>query len=356
MHFTRPIVAKAGRNARRPILSRCLPHAAQRFATGRDERPALSLWALAASLALAIAALAGPARAAGGPTLNSKAPAFNGKRAYHYTAKVTAFGPRPPGSKAHARLLHWLEHQLQGIHWDTQKFTAHTPDGAIPMTNVIAHFKGTKPGVIVISGHYDTLSHRPHFVGANDGGSSTGILLALAKHFHAHPPQGPSIWIAWLDGEEAIRKWQGHDHTYGSRHLARLWHADGQAKRIRAVINLDMIGDRHLGVARDLSSTRWLMNLVCARARTIGAGAHFCNYSMGVSDDDTEFRAVGLPAVDIIDFHYGPNNSYWHTPKDTMDKLAPESFHIVGSVTLSVIHALAHGAGPGGHSGTKSHR
>lgn len=272
--------------------------------------------------------------------LNDSAPAFDGRLAYRYTATATDFGPRPPGSAAHAKLLAWLEHKLAGTDWSAQPFTAKTPDGPLPMTNLIVRFHGTRPGVIVIGGHYDTLSHRPDFVGANDGGSSTGILLALADHFRAHPPRGPSVWLVWLDGEEAIREWVGNDHTYGSRHLARHWRSDGTAARIKAMLDLDMIGDRNLGVALDSSATPWLMNLVCAQARRIGAGPYFCNYVEGVGDDDTEFRAAGMPAADIIDFHYGPSNEYWHTPQDTLDKLSPESFHIVGSVVLATVHAL----------------
>ena len=273
--------------------------------------------------------------------LNAQAPAFDGKLAYQYTLDATAFGPRPPGSAAHARLLAWLERQLAGTDTQAQRFTAQTPDGPIAMTNLIARFHGTAAGVIVLAGHYDTLSHRPDFVGANDGGSSTGILLALAKHFETHPPRGPSVWIVWLDGEEAIREWIGNDHTYGSRELARRWRDDGTLARIRAVLVPDMIGDRALGVARDSDATPWLMDLVCTQAKRIGAGDAFCNYDQEIEDDDTPFRAAGAPAADLIDFSYGPFNGYWHTSQDTVDKLSPASFRIVGSVVLATLQALA---------------
>lgn len=285
--------------------------------------------------------LAACAHSPDGVALNGSAPAFDGRLAYRYTATVTHFGPRPPGSAAHARLVTWLERQLEGTDWTAERFTAHTPDGPISMTNLIARFPGTRAGVIVIGGHYDTLSHRPDFVGANDGGSSTGILLALAEHFRKHPPRGPSVWIAWLDGEEAIRQWVGNDHTYGSRALAEQWKRNGTASSVLAMLNLDMIGDRRLDVTRDTDATPWLMDLACSEAQRIGAGADFCRYSMAVGDDDTEFRAVGIPAADIIDFDYGPFNEYWHTPRDTLDKLSPRSFRIVGSVTLATVHAIA---------------
>lgn len=289
----------------------------------------------------ALAALAACAAVPGAGPASARAPAFDGAAAFRYTAAATAFGPRPPGSAAHRRLLAWLEQHLAGTDWQAQSFVAHTPDGPIRMTNLIARFGGRKSGVIVIGGHYDTLSHRPHFVGANDGGSSTGILLALADHFRRHPPRGPSVWLVWFDGEEAIRHWAGKDHTYGSRELAVRWRADGTLARIRAVLVLDMIGDRRLDVARDTDATPWLMNLVCEQARRIGAGSEFCQYGEAVEDDDTSFRAVGAPAADVIDFDYGPLNSYWHTWRDTMDKLSPQSFRIVGSVVLATVHALS---------------
>ncbi len=273
--------------------------------------------------------------------LNSKAPAFDGQLAYHYALKAAAFGPRSPTSAAHAKLLAWLEHELNGTAWRAQRFTAQTPDGPLSMTNLIARFPGKTPGTIVLAGHYDTLSHRPEFVGANDGGSSTGILLALAQHFRLHPPSGPSIRIVWLDGEEAIHAWVGHDHTYGSRHLAHTWTNNGSIEKIRALIVLDMIGDRDLGIARQLNGTPWLMDLVCSEAKRIGAGDAFCNYALDVSDDDHPFRTAGAPAIDLIDFHYGPDNAYWHTPQDTPDKLSPQSFQIVGAVVLATIKALS---------------
>lgn len=299
-------------------------------------KPRLRLVAFGAALLLGACA-----HTPGAVHLNRKAPAFDGQLAYEYTLKATAFGPRPPGSAAHAHLLAWLEKELAGADTEAQRFTAQTPDGPIPMTNLIARFRGTAPGVIVLAGHYDTLSHRPNFVGANDGGSSTGILLALAKHFEAHPPRGPSVWIVWLDGEEAIREWVGNDHTYGSRELASRWLGDDTLGRIRAVLVLDMIGDRSLGVARETDTTPWLMNLVCREAHDIGAGAAFCNYELNIEDDDASFRAVGAPAADLIDFRYGPFNGYWHTAQDTPDKLSPESFRIVGSVVLATVRALA---------------
>lgn len=295
----------------------------------------------AAAATAATLLLSGCASKPGSVHLNAAAPAFDGHAAYRYALEATRFGPRPPGSAAHARLLAWIERELAGTDWSAFAFTASTPAGPIRMTDVIARFPGRQPGAIVIGGHYDTLSDRPDFVGANDGGSSTGILLALAQHFRRHRPRGPSVWIVWFDGEEAIRSWRGRDHTYGSRALAQRWRGDGTLTQIRALLVLDMVGDRHLDVARVTNATGWLTALVCREAAAIGAGAAFCRYRLAVGDDDSPFLAAGAPATDLIDFDYGPLNEYWHTSADTPDKLSPESFRIVGSVVLAVVRALS---------------
>lgn len=318
-------------------------------AAGKDTPAMLVRLAVPGAILLAATACT---TAPGTVRLNAQAPAFDGKAAYRYALAATSFGPRPPGSEAHARLLAWMERRLAGTDWQAQSFTAHTPDGPIRMTNLIARFPGRGPGVIVIGGHYDTLSHRPDFVGANDGGSSTGILLALADHYRRHPPRGPAVWLVWFDGEEAIRAWTGSDHTYGSRELAARWRADGTLARVRAVLVLDMIGDRKLDVARDTAATPWLMNLVCQQAQRIGAGSAFCRYREEIEDDDTSFRAVHAPAADVIDFDYGPLNGYWHTSRDTADKLSPQSFRVVGSVVLATVHALSRQ----GHNGAAALR
>ena len=59
-----------------------------------------------------------------------------------------------------------------------------------------------------------------------------------------------------------------------------------------------------------------------------------------MDDDHTPFLDVGIPCVDLIDFNYGPENSYWHTPADTLDKISPQSLEKTGKLVLAVLAEL----------------
>ncbi len=208
------------------------------------------------------------------------------------------------------------------------------------MTNLIARFAGSSDRIVVFCGHYDTkriLGRR--FLGANDGGSSTGLLLELARVVAARK-RTLEVRIVWFDGEEAYESWSPTDGLYGSRHLAELWRRDGTLGRIIALINADMIGDRDLDILKEYYSSRSLQNLIWSSAASLGLGRHFLPYGGAVEDDHVPFLRQGVTAVNLIDFNYGPNNSWWHTEQDTLDKLSPRSFEIVGKVLLDVLRRL----------------
>ena len=185
-------------------------------------------------------------------------------RAMQYTREITAFGPRPIGSANHKKLERYIHAHLKGDQVEDDLFTADTPAGKFPVRNIIAKFPGTKDGVIVIAGHYDTNYplRDTGYVGANDGGSSTGLLLELANQLRGKKRDGYSVWLLWTDGEEAIKTWTDTDSVYGARHLAEKWQKDGTLKKIKAFLLEDMIGDADLNVDRDTNSTPWLEDLV----------------------------------------------------------------------------------------------
>lgn len=264
---------------------------------------------------------------------------ISGARAMEYVRQVVAFGPRPVGSPAHKKLEDYLRAHLKADNLEEDAFTATTPAGQFPMRNFIAKFQGKQDGIIVISGHYDTL-RTPGFVGANDGGSSTGLPLALADYFRAHKPEGYSVWLVWFDGEEAFRQWSDQDSTYGSRHLAEKWAKDGTIAKIKAFILLDMIGDADLNVDRDVNSTPWLLDLVQNAAGRLGYQSHFFRRTIGIEDDHLPFAKLGVPVADLIDFDYGFSNVFWHSNEDTIDKLSPQSLEIVGSVVVNAVPLL----------------
>jgi glutaminyl-peptide cyclotransferase len=276
------------------------------------------------------------------PATTAAAPAagVNSARALQYVREIVAMGPRPVGSLGHRKLESYLLSHLKGDPIETDEFTATTPAGAFPMRNYIARYPGAKDGVIVIATHYDTLYSRKNFVGANDGGSGTGLLLELANQLRGGKREGPSVWLVWLDGEEAFERWSATDSLYGSRHLAEKWQKDGTAKKIKAFLLLDMIGDADLSVDRDSNSSPALLGVVQQAATRLGYQSHFFRREIGVVDDHRPFAAAGVPVADLIDFDYGYGNAFWHTPEDTLDKLSPRSLEIVGNVVLESVRML----------------
>jgi glutaminyl-peptide cyclotransferase len=282
-----------------------------------------------------------PVAAAATADSNASKPDLNGKQAMQYVKEVVAFGSRPPGSPAHAKLEQYLLSKLKGVDVEQDKFTAQTPVGKFPMNNIIAKFPGKKDGIIVVAGHYDTPYYLPKtFVGANDGASSTALLLALADQLRAKPPDGYSVWLLWTDGEEAFVNWTDTDSVYGTRQLAQKWQQDGTAKKIKAFILVDMIGDADLDILKDTYSTPWLSDLIYQAAINLGYQSHFYEFKTPMEDDHKPFLKIGVPSVDLIDFTYGYNNVFWHKPQDTPDKLSAQSLAITGDVVLESIRLI----------------
>lgn len=269
--------------------------------------------------------------------------AFNGERAFQYLQHVVSFGPRPVGSKALDAARAWIITRLKqdGCKVVKDPFIGHTPYGDISMENIIAELPGTEPRhIVMIAGHYDTkLEKKFRFVGANDGGSSTGFLLELAREL-APTKHKLTYWIVFFDGEEALKHWSATDSLYGSRQLANKLTADGDLSRIRAMILVDMIGDAHLGISQDQNSTAWLNKLVWNEADKLGYSKYFLKHKIAVLDDHTPFVKYGVSAIDLIDFDYGPDNSYWHTAQDTVQHCSPASLTIVGRVVKATLAAL----------------
>ena len=272
---------------------------------------------------------------------NLPLPDIDGQKVMEYTKQVVAFGSRPPGSPGHAKLEEYILSKLKGVEVEQDKFTAQTPAGSFPINNIIAKFPGRKNGIIVVAGHYDTNYPLPKsYVGANDGGSSTALLLALADQLRGKERDGYSVWLVWTDGEEAFVKWSDTDSLYGSRQLAQKWQKDGTAAKIKAFLLVDMIGDADLDIQRDQNSTPWLTELVQRAATNLGYQSHFFQQTIAIDDDHMPFSKIGIPVVDLIDFTYGYNNVFHHTPEDTLDKLSPQSLAITGDVVMETIELL----------------
>jgi glutaminyl-peptide cyclotransferase len=271
--------------------------------------------------------------------------AFDAERAFEHVRRQVEIGPRPAGSAELARTREYIVGQLKsyGLNVTSDEFSAATPAGEKRFVNVTAEIAGESNEVIMLASHYDTKPIKEfRFVGANDGASSTGALLEIARVMAANP-QKPrfTYWLVFFDGEEAFcfdwdecRNPDGPDNTYGSRHYVAQLREKNELQRVRAVILLDMIGYKDLRFGRDAEmSTPWLVEVIWRTARGLGYGAQFVDTIEGVGGDDHEpFLRAGVEAVDIIQLNTYP---YWHTAEDTLDKISPRSLKIVGDVMLA---------------------
>jgi Peptidase family M28 len=268
---------------------------------------------------------------------------FDGSKAYDQVAKLVAFGPHPPATDAMRAAQAYIHSQLEsfGCAVEEDAFSAPTPIGTFAMKNIIAKIPGTGQGIIVLLTHYDT-KRLDNFVGAEDAGSSTGVMLEIARNLCAKPKQPNSVWIAFLDGEEtqAQFNWDDNDSLYGSRELAARLALAGDAKRVRAVILADMVGQKNLVVPRDSESTKWLTDLIWRTAASLGYKDIFVSRETYNGDDHEPFLKRGMPAVDIIDLDGYISLGYWHTAQDTLDKISPRSLATVGHVILESVNQL----------------
>jgi hypothetical protein len=282
-------------------------------------------------------------------------------RAFEHVRKQVEFGPRPAGSAELARTREYLVGELKayGLNVTLDEWQATTPVGERRMTNVAAELPGESNEVILLSSHYDTkLFKEFRFVGANDGASSTGTLLEIARAM-ATAGQKPRFTyrFVFFDGEEAFcEEWEechnpdGPDNTYGSRRYVQQLKEKKELERVRALICLDMIGYKNLRLGRDEDmSTRWLIDEVWQTAQDLGYGRQFVDEIEGVGGDDHEpFLKAGIEALDIIQLS---TYEYWHKPEDTLDKISPQSLKIVGDVVLASLprieqHLLSKSARP----------
>jgi len=263
-------------------------------------------------------------------------PKFDSGRAWEHLRQLVAIGPRPSGSAAIEQTRKYIKSKLEaeGLAVVEQAWDERTPIDTVHMVNLIVTIPGTHKDRLVIAGHYDTkLTREFRFVGASDGGSSAAFLIEMARVLKARR-NAMTIELVFLDGEEArLWEWQGTDNTYGSRHYVETARRDGSLATLKAMVLVDMIGDRDLVVRRDTNSTPWLTDLVWGAAKRLELDNYFVPESTRVEDDHLPFLAAGVPSVDIIDLDYEP----WHTAKDTLDAVSARSLQVVGDVVLAAL-------------------
>ena len=263
----------------------------------------------------------------------------SGESAFAHVQRLVAFGPRPAGSEAIEKSRQYIEGELRRCGWRVtrQSFTGETPRGKVQFVNLIAEFSrrdGASP-VFLLCSHYDTKAFETiRFVGANDGGSSAGLLLELARVVGQQPNLAAKIQLVFFDGEEAFDHFSDTDGLYGSRYFARQL---GNARQFRGGLVLDMVGDRSLDVTLPADSPPGMARDIFAAADALKLRSHFTYLDREMIDDHSPLNAIGIPTIDVIDFDY----PWWHTADDTLDKISPQSLQVVGSVVLYYLAQFA---------------
>ncbi len=267
---------------------------------------------------------------------------FSGEKAFAHVQRLVDFGPRPAGSKALEKSRDYIEDQLRRSGWQVtrQAFSDDTPRGKIQFVNLIAQFSGEKKAAspsFLLCSHYDTkMFDAIRFVGANDGGSSTGLLLELARVIGQHPNLARKVELVFFDGEEAFVRFSETDGLYGSRYFAKQLQSDG-TKQFHGGLLFDMVGDKSLGITLPADSPADMARDIFAAAEALKSRSYFTYLDRGMTDDHTPLNAIGIPMIDIIDFDF----PWWHTADDTIDKISAQSLQIVGSVALYYLSELA---------------
>ncbi|MDQ3070680.1 MAG: DUF4910 domain-containing protein [Acidobacteriota bacterium] len=275
---------------------------------------------------------AGPAAPA--PSQAGTATEVDGDRAFNDLKQIVAIGPRSAGSPGIRQTRAYVTREMSaiGLTVQEQTFMATTPVGQVAMSNLIVTLPGKRADRILITGHYDTKPDTGFvFVGANDGGSSTALLIELARVLKNRPREF-TYELVFFDGEEAWGDWNS-GNTWGSRHYVDAAKKAGSLTTVKAMILLDMIGERNVQLRQDTNSTRWLNDIFWRAAGRLGHTRTFVADMTAVEDDHIPFMNAGVPSIDLIDLDYPA----WHTAEDTLDKTDARSLKIVGDVVVAAL-------------------
>ena len=278
-------------------------------------------------------------------------PEFDGDAALRYVQQQLAFGPRIPGTEGHRRMAAWLDSLLRSRTDSVvaQRWTHVTRQGdSLPLVNLIARFNPAATTRILFLAHWDT---RPRadghastdtlapVMGANDGGSGVAILLGMADALKALPPS-VGVDLLFVDGEDYGDFNTDTDVLLGSRYYAAHLMPGPNP---RFAILLDMVGDKSLQLPPEvLSQTAApeVVDLVWDIAKRMGHAQIFlAKDAIELTDDHVPLQQVGIHAIDVIDFTYGPNNDYHHSTEDTLDKVSAASLKVVGDVMMGVVRS-----------------
>jgi glutaminyl-peptide cyclotransferase len=275
------------------------------------------------------------------------APPFDAARAWKDLEQLVAIGPRQSGTPGAEAARLYLEQELRaaGLAPVRESFREDTPAGPLDFANVYVDLEpsgGADAPWLLLCTHYDTKRLPGNFVGANDGGSGTAVLLELARALAPSKGGEFGLRLLFLDGEESVApEWRDPDNRYGSRHHAAKLLETRRASAFKACILLDMVGDKELVIQQEGYSDAGLYAHFAQAAKDLKLGQHFLARRGGeILDDHLSFMKVGIRSVDLIDFEYGPGHAYWHTLEDKLEHCSQASLDVVGRVVLRALPPL----------------
>ncbi len=273
-------------------------------------------------------------------------PKVDGNLALEFASAVYGIGPKASGSEGAHKAANYIKNTISGIGFSAEIDEWRQVDGEGVETtyrNISATVPGKKKDFIIVGSHYDSkkIATVPSFAGANDGASSTGLLLAALKALKTSGSKPPcTLKFVFLDGEECLVKYSAGDGLAGSKRLATQLRHTGSFSSCRAVVIMDMIGDRDLNISIPSNSSQELTDALIGIAGKSDLKGLVSRSPAAITDDHVPFLELGIPAIDVIDFNYGENNRYWHTEGDTIDKLSPGSLEASGTLMMELIFQI----------------
>jgi Zn-dependent M28 family amino/carboxypeptidase len=298
------------------------------------------------ALVAGAALIACTAKAGGGDVVRE----FDGARAFTYVERQLAFGPRVPNTPPHRAMGDWLAAEL-AARADTvivQAWRHQTSKGVtLDLRNFFARFRPEAQDRVLFVAHWDTRPtadkdpnlgrQRLPIAGANDGASGVAVLLGIADALKARAP-AVGVDLLFVDGEDFGDFSDSTESLIGAWYFAA--HKPAGYQPLYALV-FDMVGDKELQLYYEGNSHSFapeVVQRVWQTADRLGYGNVFIHgVRHTLLDDHVPLQRAGIHAIDLIDYDYGPNNAYWHTGEDTIDKVSGASLAIVGNVALALV-------------------
>lgn len=265
---------------------------------------------------------------------------------WKYAEKSVSFSGRYSGSESILRYGDWIRDTAKASKYAVteQRFREMTPGGELPFRNIVVTVPGKSSSFVIVGAHYDAKKFLTikDFQAANDGASGVAVLLGMIdslRKYGKKPPVG--IRFIFFDGEECQFDYKDNDGLHGSKKAASLWAENGDLRKCKGLILLDMVGEKDLNFTLPKNTSKVFLDAFMQIVQKDMKNISYKLLPYEMLDDHVPFLQKNIPVIDLIDFEYGPNNSYWHTSGDTLDKLSPESMALSGNLAFALIWKAA---------------